>query len=81
MAKEIACIRNMKQIQAAGEWWMLSHEGTPTMQDLCGPGTDKCLKMEPTCPKDGSRYSIRMLDGLIDVKCGSGDPQHVLPNY
>lgn len=73
-----ACISNMRQIQAAGENWMISHERTPTVRDLCGP--DNYIKRELTCPKDGSRYSIRMLHGSIDVKCGSGDPQHVLPN-
>ena len=67
----------MKQIQAAGEMWMLSHKGTPTMQDLCG--YDNYIKVEPTCPKDGSHYSIRTGGGVIDVKCGSGDPRHVLP--
>ena len=78
-----ACISNMKQLLTAGECWRVSHEGTPTVRDLCGPEQDKYIRRETelTCPKDGSRYSIRMLHGAIDVTCGSGDPEHVLPSY
>ena len=72
-----ACISNMKQILGAGEQWMLMHDSMPTMRDLCGP--DGYIKTEPTCPKDGSHYSIIRTDyGSFDVKCGSGDPRHVL---
>ena len=78
-AQANACISNMKQIQNAAESVrMMDPYKTPTMDDLCGVG--KYLKTEPTCPKDGSRYSIRLNDGIIDVKCGSGDPEHVLSN-
>ncbi len=74
-----ACISNMKMIQTAGEYWLMNHSATtaPTMSDLCGP--ESYIKTEPTCPTDGSRYSIRLDDGTINVKCGSGDPKHVLP--
>ena len=76
-----ACISNMKQIETAGEVWLTQRPSmtAPTMSDLCGPEESKYIKTEPTCPKDGSHYSIRLDDGRIKVTCGSGDPEHILP--
>ena len=73
-----SCISNMKMLQTAAEMYMLNHSSTPTVSDLCGPG--KYLRKQPTCPKDGSFYEIRLKDGAIEVRCGSGDPDHVLPD-
>ena len=80
-AQANTCISNMKQIQTAGESWLMNHSEitAPTMSDLCGPEESKYIKTEPTCPKDGSHYSIRLDDGRIKVTCGSGDPEHILP--
>lgn len=78
-AQTAACISNMKMLMTAGEAWLISHSGTtaPTLSDLCGP--EKYLKKTPTCPKDHSSYTITLEAGAINVKCGSGDPEHVLP--
>ena len=81
-AQAATCISNMKMIRAAGESWLMTHSAmtAPTMSDLCGPESSKYIKTEPTCPTDGSRYSISLKDDdTINVKCGSGDPKHVLP--
>ena len=76
-----ACISNMKVLVTAGEMWLLDHPGTtaPTLRDLCGPEDTKYLKKTPTCPKYHSAYTITIEAGAINVKCGSGDPEHVLP--
>ena len=77
-----ACISNMQQLLTAGESWLIKHPGAaPTLRDLCGPEDMdmKYLKTTPTCPKDHSSYTITLENGAINVKCGSGDPKHVLP--
>lgn len=74
-----ACISNMKQIQAAAEIYMMSHDSMPAMSDICGP--DKYIKTTPTCPTDQSSYRIYRENGGIAVRCGSGDPEHVLPTH
>ena len=75
-----ACIGNMQQLRTAGESFLTKHPGTaPTLGDLCGPEDTKYLRTTPTCPKDHSSYTITLEDGAINVKCGSGDPEHVLP--
>ena len=76
-SKTAACISNMKQLQVAAEQHLVVKDSTPTLKDLCGP--DKYLRTEPTCPKDGSHYRISRGYGGIEIKCGSGDPEHVLP--
>lgn len=77
-AQKAACISNMKQLQTAAELYMTQKDSIPTIRDLCGP--DNYLRIEPTCPKDGSHYLISRGDGGFEIKCGSGDPEHVL-NY
>ena len=75
-----ACVGNMQQLRAAGESWLTKgRHRAPTVNDLCGLEEGKYLKQVPFCPKDGSGYTIRLNDGAIEVKCGSGDPDHVLP--
>lgn len=76
-----ACISNMKAIQSAAECWHTEHlMSVPTMRDLCGP--NGYLREEPTCPTDGSHYTISRDDnGVFNVKCGSGEPGHVLRDH
>ena len=71
-----ACISNMRQLETAAEHYMSSHDSTPSLGDLCGPG--KYFKSEPRCPKDGSAYKISRDNGIVEVRCGSNDPKHVL---
>ena len=78
-AQKAACISNMKQLQTAAELYMTQKDSIPTIRDLCGPEKDKYIMVEPTCPKDGSHYLISRGDGGFEIKCGSGDPEHVLP--
>ena len=75
-AQKEACISNMKQLQSAGEMYLLNHSSTPTVSDLCGP--DKYLRTEPTCPVDGSSYRIYREDGGIKVSCPNADEGHEL---
>ena len=83
-AQAMTCVYNMSQLRTAAESWCVRQydsSKTPTLRDLCGPEDTKYLKKEPTCPKDGSRYKIKRDEGsgAIEVTCGSGDPDHVLP--
>ena len=79
-SRTAACIANMKQLQTAAESYLTKHPGAaPTIQQLCGPGEDKYIKNELTCPKDGSAYGIALDNGAIKITCGSGDSEHVLP--
>ena len=80
-SRTAACIANMKQLQTAAESWLTKHPGTtpPEVADLCGTEESKYLKNTPTCPKDGSAYSIALQDGAIKVTCNSGDADHVIP--
>ena len=76
------CISNMHALVTAAESWLTRHPGeTPTLTDLCGPEDTKYLRREPTCPKDGSQYQIRLVNGAIEVECRSGDPTHVMSDY
>ena len=79
-SRTAACIANMKQLQTAAESYLTKHPGaTPSISDLCGPGEDKDIKNELTCPKDGTAYGITVENGAIKISCGSGDAEHVLP--
>ena len=79
-SRTAACIANMKQLQTAAESYLTKHPGAaPAITDLCGPGEDKYIKNELTCPKDGSEYGIALDNGAIKITCGSGDSEHVLP--
>jgi hypothetical protein len=77
--QKTTCIMNMKQLLTGAESWLAKYpDRVPTLTDLCGP--EKYLKKELTCPKNGSHYRIiRLNNRTIDIRCGSGDPNHVLP--
>ena len=70
-SQKSACISNMKNLQQAGEQWMMSHGGTtpPNASDLCG--STEYIKKEPRCPYDtGSAYTLALGDAReITVAC------------
>ena len=66
----------MKQLQSAGEMYLLNRSSTPTVSDLCGP--DKYLRTEPTCPKDNRSYRIFRENGEIKVSCPNAYEDHKL---
>jgi hypothetical protein len=51
-----SCINNLRQLDGAKEQWALENKktatDTPTMNDLIG--TDKYIKVAPTCPANGA---------------------------
>jgi prepilin-type N-terminal cleavage/methylation domain-containing protein len=55
-AQKNACINNLRQLDGAKEQWALENKKTaadsPNMDDLVG--TDKYIKVTPTCPANGS---------------------------
>ena len=51
-AQKNACVSNLKQIQAAVEQAKLNGKSTPAWTDIVG--TDKYIKVSPTCPAEGS---------------------------
>ena len=56
-AQKNACISNLKQIQAAFEQAKLNGTATPGWADIVG--TDKYIKVSPTCPAEGQNtYSL-----------------------
>ena len=80
-SRTAACIGNMQQLRTAAESYLTKHPGqAPTLTDICGTEDTKYLKQTPTCPKDSSSYTIALDNGAIKITCGSGDPEHVLPD-
>ena len=79
-ARKQSCIANMHQLQTAGESWLTKNPGTaaPTVENLCGPEQGKYLKKTPTCPTDGSSYTIAIEQGAIKVTCGHAADGHTL---
>ncbi len=75
-AQKATCISNMKELQAAAELYMMDHNSTPTVYDLCGP--DKLIRKRPTCPSDGSSYRIYRKGGEIKVSCPNAYKGHEL---
>ena len=74
------CITNMKLLMTAAESYHVKHPGkAPALTDICGPENTKYLKDTPTCPKDGSPYTITLVGDTIKITCGSGDHTHVIP--
>ena len=74
-----ACISNLKQIQTAVEQARMGGVATPGWTDIIG--TDKYIKITPTCPAGGT-YTLPT-DETSDPGCAShgadtGYP-HVLP--
>ena len=80
-SQRASCISNMKQLQTAGEQWLMSHPGTtaPTTADLCG--STLYIKKTPVCPKSSAAYTITLENDAIGVTCANaGEPDlHVLP--
>ena len=67
-----ACISNMRQIETAAENYRVAKPGvTPTVADLVGDGN--YIKTTPTCPTDGSTYSISVNPDtdFLSVSCTS----------
>ena len=68
-----ACISNLKQIQAAVEQAKMGGVATPSWTDIVG--TDKFIKVTPTCPAGGS-YTLPAND-TSDPTCSSSDEGYV----
>ena len=64
-----ACISNLKQIQSAVEQAKLKGVASPTWTDIIG--TDKYIKVTPTCPAGGT-YSLPT-DDTSDPTCSKTD--------
>ena len=79
-----SCISNMKQLQTAGEQFlMVKGVGvTPSLGDLCG--ATLYIKKTPLCPYDKSSYGITLdsANNAIKVTCkNSASPyNHYLEN-
>ena len=74
-----ACISNLKQLVTASEQWKMNNAGIPGMDDLVG--SDKYIKVTPTCPAVGS-VSYTLPTGDTDnptCSGGSSDYPHALP--
>ena len=75
----IAILANLKQIQAAVEQAKMGGVTTPGWTDIIG--TDKFIKVTPTCPAVGS-VSYTLPTGDTDnptCSGGSSDYPHALP--
>lgn len=76
-----SCISNMKQLQTAGEQYLITYgaDKAPGTADLCGKTL--YIKTTPVCPYDNATYTIANDSGAIKVTCThSGAPYlHVLP--
>ena len=74
-----ACISNLKQIQAAVEQAKMSGIATPGWTDIVG--SDKYIKVSPTCPSAGSVSYTLPADDTSNPTCsaGSSDYPHALP--
>ncbi|MFC2140311.1 type IV pilin protein [Candidatus Auribacterota bacterium] len=71
-AREKACHNNLRQIHQAGEQYILSNSvGTFNYADLIGETNH--LVVAPTCPTDGSAYTVSVASQVINVTCGSGE--------
>jgi prepilin-type N-terminal cleavage/methylation domain-containing protein len=74
-AQKNACINNLRQIDGAKEQWALENKktqtDTPVMTDLVG--TDKYIKVTPTCPANGT-YTL----GNMSTKPTCSNTDHTL---
>ena len=68
-----ACISNLKQIQAAVEQAKMGGVATPGWTDIIG--TDKFIKVTPTCPGTGT-YALPQND-TDNPTCTSSDSGYV----
>ena len=70
-----ACISNLKQMQAAVEQARMDNAYSGAMTDIVG--TDKFIKVTPTCPAGGS-YSLPAADDDTgNPTCSSSDSGYV----
>ena len=73
-AQKNACINNLRQIDGAKEQWALENKkvasDTPVDSDLMG--TDKYIKVKPTCPAGGT-YSYNNMVTKPACDAASGD--------
>jgi prepilin-type N-terminal cleavage/methylation domain-containing protein len=71
-AQTNACINNLRQIDGAKEQWALENKktssDTPADSDLFG--TDKYVKVKPSCPANGT-YSLNAI-GVKPTCSGTG---------
>ena len=74
-----ACISNLKQIQAAVEQAKMSGIATPGWTDIVG--SDKYIKVSPTCLSAGSVSYTLPADDTSNPTCsaGSSDYPQALP--
>ena len=73
-----ACISNLKQIQAAVEQAKMGGVATPGWTDIVG--SDKYIKVTPTCPAGTATYGLPAND-TDNPTCSNGpsDYPHALP--
>ena len=64
-----ACISNLKQIQAAVEQAKMSGVATPGWTDIVG--SDKYIKVSPTCPSAGSVSYTLPADDTSNPTCSA----------
>lgn len=80
-AQKNACINNLRQIDGAKEQWALENKktatDTPTLDSVAATGligTDKYIKVIPTCPANGT-YTV----GDMKTKPSCSVTDHTLP--
>ena len=67
-----ACISNLKQIQSAVEQAKMKGVQTPDWADIIG--SDKYIKVTPTCPAGGT-YTLPA-DDTSEPTCNGGDGEY-----
>ena len=81
-AQKNACISNLKEIQAAVEQAKLNGKTNPGWDDIVG--SDKYIKVSPTCPAEGSNtYTLPGEDDTANPTCSHSETEaeyaHALP--
>jgi hypothetical protein len=76
-AAKSACVNNLRQLEGAKEQWALENKktpaDTPTFDDLVG--TDKYIKVTPSCPAQGA-YTLGNM--ATKPRCSIDGPGHSL---
>ena len=80
-AQKNACISNLKEIQAAVEQAKLNGTASPGWTDIVG--SDKYIKVSPTCPAEGSNTYELPADDTSNPTCSHTETEteyaHALP--
>ena len=80
-AQKNACISNLKEIQAAVEQAKLNGTASPGWGDIVG--SDKYIKVSPTCPAEGSNTYSLPADDTSNPTCSHTETEteyaHALP--